>query len=460
MASQAKYDLQVGRAIQVPGEVSEALVKLSLLDDRPNGAASSTTTSDQQETPSSRAKEEVRFELVCYERVDPSLVDVRAKDYDSGSAGGKARKKIERVIGRSEATSLALSLSTSQPEKRYTVLMEVPEDFPPTFTGSSVSYAYKLRVGVYKTIPSKKGTGFREVEKSATTFPLCFWSSGHRPQAGVRWASDAESGGDDESPAPPAFFLTVAEVVEDAQGSGASALAAQLRPSPMPSPAKRRTANGGAGGQQGPSAQDPPSSDLPSPGSSLKDYASMPEFMKFGRRNSHGNSATLEDDLSDSLRLFNESAPQTYNIYCSDFCLCHLHVLGLTGKTAQPGCLLECVLDFPQNSGYVCARTTVVLVAEETVLRPRSAKMATSDRAWFETSEVCLNCDRTSFTFNVARDACPSFETDLVRAGWELRFAFEVGAKAVGAGAKAVGAGELQSSGKLEWKLPLIVDFH
>ena len=42
-------------------------------------------------------------------------------------------------------------------------------------------------------------------------------------EAGVRWASDAESGGDDESPAPPAFFLTVAEVVEDAQGSGASA---------------------------------------------------------------------------------------------------------------------------------------------------------------------------------------------------------------------------------------------
>ena len=163
------FSLELGRTIQVPGEIEEAVVVLRLAGTGPSattdnsreasGAAAVTSPRGSSEEPRRAPTEEIRFELVCSERVDPTLVEVKAKDYASSSDGsGRARKKIERVIGRSQKARLGLDLSASPAEKTFKVFMEVPADYPPTYTGTSVSYCYKLKVSTLRLIPSKKAT--------------------------------------------------------------------------------------------------------------------------------------------------------------------------------------------------------------------------------------------------------------------------------------------------------------
>ncbi len=134
-------------------------------------------------------------------------------------------------------------------------------------------------------------------------------------------------------------------------------------------------------------------------------------------------------------------APQVFNIFCRDTCIVHLHVLGLRGTNiAQPGILMECVLDFLEGAVEAerCAKVSVALVSEETLLRPREQRRRSFARQVFESAEVTLSLQRCSFTFNVPRDAHPSFETNLVRAGWRMAFAFD-----------------LRGGGVLNWQLPL-----
>ena len=121
--------------------------------------------------------------------------------------------------------------------------------------------------------------------------------------------------------------------------------------------------------------------------------------------------------------------PQVFNIYCRDTCIVHLHALGLLGgNIAQPGILMEFVLDFLKVSSEQerCAKVSVSLVSEETLLRPREQRRRAFTRQVFESSEITLSLERCSFTFNVPRDAHPSFETNLVRVRWRMEFAFDL----------------------------------
>ena len=423
------FALELGRAVLTPGELCEARVRVKRLsiptegegaaEDKRVGAADNagdpSSSPRGSDDPGSVSRNEVWFDLCCYERVDPGLVEVRARDYDSGGAAGKTRKKVERVIGRSERVRHGLRISPSDPEAWFSVLIEVPEGSPPTYTGASVTYAYKLRVGAGRAVPSKKAaSGFREVEKASTTFPLCFWPSQSR--AG-QWRQDWAQHEDGSVP----FGLRVAEIADDASGLGSGFTEGSRKPSVSASAA--------------PAGDHHP--DLPSPGSSLRDYA-MPDFMRYGRRSSRSGA-----ELEDLEILSPRERESSYNIYCGEVCLVRLHVLG--DLDAQPGDLIECVLDFLPSAGASCAKVSVELCSEETVLRPRQGNKARvkSSRQAYCDEEAVLHSARTSFTLSVPRESPPSFESDLVKLEWELRFAFDVLTGPSGA------------KGQLNWKLPV-----
>ncbi|QDZ20782.1 hypothetical protein HOP50_04g33040 [Chloropicon primus] len=450
------YHVEFGRALQLPGETAEAVVKVKLEEesiasssacDRSSlekgegegegrskeykegdgGGASSSTQSGsaEKDAPQMGKKrettEEIRFELLCHERVDPVLVEVRARDYDSGAAGEKLRKKIERLIGRSGKASHPLKLTSSEPQKSFKVFMEIPEHFPPSYTGTSVSYAYKLKVSTVKVVPSKKSaSGCREFEKSSATFPICFWASlTHKacsPGRGVTRPPD------DDDAAAEAFMVKAAEVGNDMYFKNRG-----KRPS-------RVSGSGSVGALGDGEYRD----DLPSPGSSLRDYT-MPEFMRYGRRNSHSGRESEDRELLSSLHLDRESC---YNIFCGETCFVHLHLLG--DLNVQPGDLIECVLDFLPTE-VVCSKVAIELVAQETILRPKQTNRArrTSSRQAYADEDVVLHSTRTSFTFNVPRDSFPSFETDLIKLDWEIRFAFDIF------------TGTPAAKGELNWKLPV-----
>ena len=433
-----KFALELGRAIQVAGEAFQAVVTAKLPDASPSeeedlrsAAAAPTPT---------RSREEIRFELLCLEKVDPNVVDVRPADYSSPSSSGKARKKLERVVGRSEKASVTMNLSRQHPKKCYSLVMAVPEEFPPTYMGTGVSYAYKLKVSLVKVVPSKKGDDFREIEKCSTSFALCFWTATGttaQPQ------QNSGSGRPCELPAidvEETFTLKVC-AIDESNGH----LERQVKAS-FTSPEKRSesgrsaavSARSGAGGH--------PNTSSTSPGySPLRDH-DLPEFMNLRRVGSN----SLEDG-----DLLPNEAPKTYNIFCSDTCLVHLHVLGLIGKNiAQPGYLMECVLDFVPTESYMCSHVSIELVTEETVLCPKQTHIQKYAKQVFESSDITLSCRRTSFTFNVPRNCHPTFETDKVKVNWELRFCFQTCKREEKGSA---GTGKLQSSGELNWKLPLVM---
>ena len=97
------------------------------------------------------------------------------------------------------------------------------------------------------------------------------------------------------------------------------------------------------------------------------------------------------------------------------------------------------------SAGASCAKVSVELCSEETVLRPRQGNKARvkSSRQAYCDEEAVLHSARTSFTLSVPRESPPSFESDLVKLEWELRFAFDVLTGPSGA------------KGQLNWKLPV-----
>ena len=450
-----KVELDTARTIHVPGQVVEATVKVSLDQENAdvggggggeeleNSDAMTAAAEDTQPSSSSsaihaengngtaradpcggagvqsKAREEIRFELICLEKVDPALVGVRVRDYDSASTSLKTRKKIERVIGRSEKVCRPLALTSEESEKEFSLYMDVPEGFPPTYTGVSVSYAYKLRCSTVRVIPSKSGNSVREIEKSSTSFPLCFWS-GQKTTRHVGSSSTEEEA---------CFVLTV---VGSDQGSGNKHLSA--------SPVKRRDSSAPHHHRRTSQQRD---SDHAPTSPQLDD--TLPDFMTLRRRPSSSRDIDVEE-------LLFGGASQTYNIFCHDTCFVHLHVLGLSGNgnVTQPGCLMECVLDFLPTDLYTCSKVSVELVVTEILLKPKQAKMKQFTKQVFENSDITLHCSRTTFTFNVPRDSHPSIESDLVKLEWELQFTFQVLCS------NSAGAAYSQAVPQvLNWKLPM-----
>ncbi len=323
------FTAEFARAVQAPGQSVEATVEATTVEATTAGSSSS-----------SSGLWVVGFQLVCVEKVDLALLDVKAKEYSHGGGGpgapAKARKKVERVLGCSEKVSLPLIIPQGAEEgaggsplpsstQRFSVCMEVPEAFPPSFTGSACAYVYKLVASTSKVVrravkpqtpgeeagPSGLGADqsprVREVEKCSASFPLTFWSSQQhqqqllqlqggessqspqqhhhhqhhqqqqQPEAGNKVggegeAGKAEGGGDGAGDTPPPAFALRASEIDEKSAAGSALSPLKKRDS--------RPSNNYLRPQGSPDA---------SPSPSL-----MPEFMKLRRRSV---SSTIDDQV-------------------------------------------------------------------------------------------------------------------------------------------------------------------
>jgi len=422
-AGSVEVKVDFDEALYVPGQKILADVRVSPLS-RELEPASMSSRCDGDGSGGNRegtSRKEISFRFVCVERIERSLVDIQTGD----GVEPYNNRRVQRLIGTSNIETLPLEESDGS-DFKFHVSIALPADIPPTFAGAAISYVYFLETQIHWA-----GSGMESVELLRKKAALASVSTPVRVWV-TPWAEGSEPW---KVQSNRVFFELEAEHSEASCIAGSHAppgeeLGEGQRGS---CPLSVRTTPGG--GLRGRMEEGSPSGNT-MPDGSIK-------------RRSRANSISSTGSGGPEF-LFGD-ALQTYNIHCNDTAIVRLHVLGLQGRHAHPGSLLECVLDFlPTGGELVCSEVSLMLCSEEKVVRPKLAHQNRFTKLWHQSTEITLHTSKTSFTFNVPSESYPTFETDSVGLEWALVFDFKL--------CKPSPKG-LYPSGKMNWSLPVIMSF-